>query len=193
VSQAPRPLNLRINNYPRNTLCVLRHTWSLTLLTLLAGCGALSDVRSFSTPYSTPGGGETARLRVISDGMVRAVPKSDCVDFRLPGAGVMVAFRDGYANRNGESLGMPAVDKHPASTVMTELLVPAGRPVAFHYIGAQCYNMFSFVPEAGKDYQLDAAGRYTCGVTLRKISAGMKELPPSSLKNSKLCRVTDNL
>lgn len=192
MSQSPRPLNLRINIYPRNTLCFLRHTWSLTLLILLAGCGALTDVRSFSTPYSAPGGGETARLRVISDGMVRAVPKSDCVDFRLPGAGVMVAFRDGYANRNGESLGMPAVDKHPASTVMTELLVPAGQPIAFHYIGAQCYNMFSFVPEAGKDYQLEASGRYKCTVTLKQLSVKTTELSPLSLEDSKLCRITDN-
>ena len=148
MSQSPRPLNAQTDINPRTTSRVLRHAWNFTLLTLLTGCGALSDVRSFSTPYSTPDGGETARLRVISDGMVRAVPKSDCVDFRLPGAGVMVAYRDGYANRNGESLGMPDDDKHPSSTVMTELLVPAGQPIAFHYIGAQCYNMFSFVPKA---------------------------------------------
>jgi len=193
VSQSPRPLNSRTDIRPRKTSRALRHTWSLTLLTLLTGCGALSDVRSFSTPYSTPDGGETARLRVISDGMIRAVPKSDCVDFRLPGAGVMVTFRDGYANRNGESLGMPAVDKHSSSTVMTELLVPAGQPIAFHYIGAQCYNMFSFVPKAGMDYQLDAVGRFKCGVTLQQLHVGTAERPSSSLKDSKLCRATDNL
>lgn len=192
MSQSSRPLNARTDICPRMTSRVLRHAWSLTLLTLLTGCGALSDVRSFSTPYSTPDGGETARLRVISDGMVRAVPKSDCVDFRLPGAGVMVAFRDGYANRNGESLGMPDDDKHSSSTVMTELLVPAGQPIAFHYIGAQCYNMFSFVPKAGEDYQLDAAGLYECEVRLKQLPAATTQLPRSFLKDSKLCRATDN-
>ncbi|CAI8975118.1 MULTISPECIES: hypothetical protein [Pseudomonas] len=193
MSQSPRPLNSRINFCPRKKSSrVLQYALSISVLTLLTGCGALSDVRSFSTPYSTPDGGETARLRVISDGMVRAVPKSDCVDFRLPGAGVMVAFRDGYANRNGESLGMPDDDKHSSSTVMTELLVPAGQPIAFHYIGAQCYNMFRFVPKAGADYQLDAAGRYKCTVTLKQLSVKTTELPPLSLEDSKLCRATDN-
>ncbi|WP_225923608.1 MULTISPECIES: hypothetical protein [Pseudomonas] len=186
-------LNSRTDIRPRSTFRALRHAFNLSFLALLSGCGALSDVRSFSTPYSTPDGAETARLRVISDGMVRAVPKSDCVDFRLPGAGVMVALRDGYANRNGENLGMPAIGKSSPSTVMTELRVPAGKPIAFHYIGAQCYNMFSFIPEAGMDYQLEAAGRYECTVTLQQLPAGSTQLPPSFLKDSKLCRATDNL
>ncbi|WP_434607054.1 hypothetical protein J3P80_07930 [Pseudomonas sp. D2-30] len=193
MSESPHPLNPRLNICSRKTSRVLRQAWSISLLALLSGCGALSDVRSFSTPYSTPDGGETARLRVISDGMVRAVPKSDCVDFRQPGAGVMVAFRDGYANRNGESLGMPDDDKHSSSTVMTELLIPAGQPIAFHYIGDRCYNMFSFVPKAGEDYQLDAAGRFECEVRLKQLPAATTQLPPSFLKDSKLCRVTDNL
>ena len=192
MSQSPRPLISQTDICPGTTYRVLRHALNFTLLTLLTGCGALSDVRSFSTPYSTPDGGETARLRVISDGMVRAVPKSDCVDFRLPGAGVMVAFRDGYANRNGERLGMPDDDKHSSSTVMTELLVPAGQPIAFHYIGAQCYNMFRFVPKAVADYQLEAAGRYKCTVTLKQLSVKTTEPPPLSLEDSKLCRITDN-
>lgn len=193
MNQSPRPLDSRINFCPRKTsFRVLQYAWSISVLALLSGCGALTDVRSFSTPYSTPDGGETARLRVISDGMVRGVPKSDCVDFRLPGAGVMVAFRDGYANRNGESLGMPAVEGHSSSTVMTELLVPAGKPIAFHYIGARCYNMFSFVPKAGVDYQLDAAALYKCGVTLQQAPAKTGAFSPSPLKESKLCKVTDN-
>lgn len=93
MSQSPRALNFRINTCSRNVSSCVLPALSISVLALLSGCGALTDVRSFSTPYSTPDGGETARLRVISDGMVRGVPKSDCVDFRLPGAGVMVAFR----------------------------------------------------------------------------------------------------
>ncbi|WP_210639760.1 hypothetical protein [Pseudomonas sp. Tri1] len=193
MSQPPRPLNFRINVCLRNmSFRVLLRALGVSILALLSGCGALTDVRSFSTPYSTPDGGETARLRVISDGMVRGVPKSDCVDFRLPGAGVMVAFRDGYANRNGESLGMPVTGEPPSSMVMTELSVPAGRPIAFHYIGARCYNMFSFVPKAGVDYQLDAAGLYKCAVTLQQAPVGTDTFSPSPLKESKLCKVTDN-
>lgn len=165
----------------------------LPLLAALSGCGAITDVRSFSTPYSTPPGGETARLRVMSDGMVRGVPKSDCVNFRLPGAGVMVAKRDGFANRNGETLGMAPVERYSDATVMTELLVPAGQPIAFHYIGNRCYNMFSFVPQPGMDYELDAASRYKCGVTLKRMAFGKIEGTSEPLGESKLCKWGDNL
>lgn len=189
MSESPRPLSNFCRHAPTR---MLQHALTLSILTLLGGCGALTDVRSFSTPYSSPDNGATARLRVVSDGMVRAVPKSDCLDFRLPGAGVMVAYRDGYANRNAENLGIPPLDEHPPATVATELLVPAGQPIAFHYIGARCYNMFSFVPKAGADYQLDAVGLYKCGVTLMELPEGGKTFSPSPLKESKLCRVTDN-
>jgi hypothetical protein len=162
------------------------------LLSLLSGCGALTDVRSFSTPYTTPAGSETARLRVISDGMVRGVPQSDCVNFRLPGAGVMVAAREGYANRNGENLDMPPAAAQPSSTVMTEVKISAGQPMAFHYIGDRCYNMFSFVPEAGADYELEAAGRYRCTVTLKRLIAGSTKYTPAPLGDSKLCNWGDN-
>lgn len=198
MSEPSRPLKSlthTVSNTPSFSLPstgLLQHAWGISLLALLSGCGALTDVRSFSTPYSTPDGGETARLRVTSDGMIRGVPKSDCVDFRLPGAGVMVAYRDGYANRNGESLGMPAVSERSSATVMTELLVPAGQPIAFHYIGDQCYNMFSFVPKAGADYQLDAVGFYRCGVTLKQVAGATVRYSSVPLKESKLCRVTDN-
>ena len=166
---------------------------TLSLLAALTGCGAITDVRSFSTPYSTPPGGETARLRVISDGMVRGVPKSSCVNFRLPGAGVMVAERDGFANRNGETLGMAPAQHQSNGTVMSELLVPAGQPIAFHYLGNRCYNMFSFVPEAGMDYELDAASRYKCGVTLKRMAFGKIEGTSEPLGESKLCNWGDNL
>ncbi|WP_258166646.1 hypothetical protein [Pseudomonas poae] len=165
---------------------------SVTLLAALTGCGALTDVRSFSTPYASPTSGETTRLRVISDGMVRGVPKSDCVNFRLPGAGVMVAQRDGYADRNGETLGMAPVERYSSATVMSELLVPAGQPIAFHYIGDRCWNMFSFVPEAGMDYELEAANRYKCGVSLKRMAPGEIQGTPMPLSESKLCNWGDN-
>lgn len=185
MSQSPHPLNTCIGR--------VRLPGLAGLLLALAGCGALTDVRSSSTPYSTPPGGETVRLRVISDGMVRGVPRSDCVDFRLPGAGVVVAARDGYANRNGESLGMAAPQTPAVPGTRTEVLVPAGQPMAFHYLGNQCYNLFSFVPKAGMDYQLEASGMYKCAVMLKQAPLGSKEYAAAPLKDSKLCRVTDNL
>jgi len=104
----------------------------------------------------------------------------------------MVAAREGYANRNGESLGMPPVAAQSSSTVMSELQIPAGQPMAFHYIGDRCYNMFSFVPEAGADYELEAAGRYRCTVTLKRLIVGSTKYKPTPLADSKLCNWGDN-
>ncbi|MCK9798172.1 hypothetical protein M1B34_10685 [Pseudomonas sp. MAFF 302030] len=191
MSQLPLPSHVHAHTFSHSLS--LRLLGVAGLLVSLAGCGALTDVRSFSTPYSTPPGGETVRVRVISDGMVRGVPRSDCVDFRLPGAGVMVVARDGYANRNGESLGMPAPVQPTVPGTRSELLVPAGQPIAFHYLGAQCYNLFSFVPKAGMDYQVEASGLYKCGVMLKQAPVGSATFSSAPLNDSKLCRVTDNL
>ncbi|WP_339482268.1 MULTISPECIES: hypothetical protein [unclassified Pseudomonas] len=48
MSQSLRPLNSQTDIYPRTTSRVLRHAWNFTLLTLLTGCGALSDAPLFN-------------------------------------------------------------------------------------------------------------------------------------------------
>ncbi|MGG5291378.1 hypothetical protein [Pseudomonas shirazensis] len=163
-----------------------------SLLVSLSGCGSISNVRSFSTPYSLPASDQTARLRVFSDGMVRAIPKSACVDFRLPGAGVLVAPRKGYADRNNESLGMPAIVSQPAGTVRSEFKIPAGEPVSFVYNRERCYNRFTFVPQPGADYELDASGYSNCTVSVRQLPTGSKPGKPLALDDSKMCRLADN-
>ena len=46
----------------------------------LGGCGQVANVRSLSTGYAPPQGGETAHIRLVTDGLVRAVPGHDCLD-----------------------------------------------------------------------------------------------------------------
>ncbi len=105
---------------------------------LLAGCGNIQTVKSFSTTYKEPDGGERARVRVVSDGMVRAVPRSSCVDWRLPDAGVMVASIKGFADQNNRSLGMPDAPLHVVPkeipTVVAEFYVPANQPLTLVYL-----------------------------------------------------------
>jgi hypothetical protein len=105
---------------------------------LLAGCGNIQTVKSFSTTYKEPDGGERARVRVVSDGMVRAVPRSSCVDWRLPDAGVMVASLKGFADQNNRSLGMPDAPLHVVPkeipTVVAEFYVPANQPLTLVYL-----------------------------------------------------------
>ncbi|KTB87926.1 hypothetical protein AO070_04760 [Pseudomonas syringae pv. syringae PD2766] len=172
---------------------LIRLASSVSLFISLTGCGMISAVKSFSTPYATPEGVETARLRIITDGMVRGIPNSDCIDFRLPGAGVMVVARDGYANRNAESLGMPPSSYSEAPGARSELLIAAGQPIAFHYNGNRCYNMFTFVPAAGVDYELKASDGPICSVTILRSTPNSSKKSYEPLKDSKLCRVLDNL
>lgn len=44
------------------------------LLLALGGCDQAANVGSLSTGYVPPQGGETARIRLLTDGLVRAVP-----------------------------------------------------------------------------------------------------------------------
>ena len=133
---------------------------------VLTGCGNIAAVKSFSTKFESPAEGETANLRVITNGMVRGVPNSACIDWYIPGAGV-IAAGDGFAHRNNENLDMPdskwttAVSK--ANFYNTEVRVPAGKPLVLHFIGygrvtpyarEQCFVSRSFTPEPGHNYEL---------------------------------------
>ncbi|MCE5978302.1 hypothetical protein [Pseudomonas sp. JR33AA] len=149
------------------------------LAAALAGCGNIAAVKSFNTPYGSPSGGDTARLRVIADGMVRAVPEKDCVDWYSPGAGVIAVPTKGFADRNGETLGMPAGVSAQAGDAVSEVLVPAGKPFTLHFLDGgrsagydtvqNCLGMFSFVPQKGADYELVVHGYSACGGTLKRL------------------------
>lgn len=186
---------------------------------LLAGCGNIQTVKSFSTPYKEPDGGERARIRVVSDGMVRAVPQSACVNWRLPSAGVMVASIKGFADQNNKSLGMPAntvaAAPHDAPTVVGEFYVPANKPLALAYLsnsgritfGAhyQCQVNKTFVPQAGKDYEARfihtlqrslLSAKESCVVEVTELAPEGAEgvrPEPVELRNARLCRGGDML
>lgn len=143
---------------------------------LLTGCGNIAAVKSFNTPFASPSSGDTARLRVMANGMVRAVPEKDCVDWYSPGAGVIVSPKKGFADRNNENLGMPAGAE--AFGVVSEVLIPAGKPFTLSFLDGgsggygytrNCVGMFHFVPQKGGDYELVAKGYSACGVELKRL------------------------
>lgn len=76
----------------------------------VAGCGTAAKLRSFSSLYAEPTDGPVAQLRILANGMVRAVPGQSCVDWRSPGAGIMIVPRKGFTSHNGRDLGMPKPD-----------------------------------------------------------------------------------
>lgn len=47
-----------------------------------------SGERTFAVSgYVPPQGGETARIRLLTDGLIRTVPERDCLNWNVPGAG----------------------------------------------------------------------------------------------------------
>lgn len=182
---------------------------ALIVFTLTA-CGAIQSARSFSTQYQQPTDGERARVRVISDGMVRAVPNSDCVDWRLPGAGVMVTAKKGFAQVNNQKLDMPigatAADKPTEKELaVSELYVPAGKPIVLHYLsqyylsqsrhGYQCFLGRSFIPAAGASYE--AAFLQEVSLCLIRVDrllpeGGIDKNAKVELAETKNCRFIDN-
>ena len=176
----------------------------------LSACGNIQTVRSFSTPYEQPASGDRARIRVISfDGMVRAVPNSSCIDWRLPGAGVMVVPTKGFADVNGQDLGMP-IGQFPklvtamGTVAVSELYIPAGKPIVLHYLSRggvqdqtnyQCFVPRSFVPVADEDYEAvyRQVGKL-CHFTIVRLTEndGVDRSSPVALSGAPLCRASDN-
>lgn len=189
----------------------------------LAGCGTIATVRSFSTAYVEPTTGDLARLRIRSNGMVRAVPGKTCVDWRTPGAGVMLAHRKGFANLNDRDLGMPQevyyspkdlsrrVYSVISSERSTELRIAADQPITLNFISDgspqggniyRCASAISFVPERGMDYEIvffDQGIGSRCTADLTRIDQDtLRKKPiflhvPVDTQHAGLCHVTDML
>ncbi|MFR0687842.1 hypothetical protein ACLUTX_00460 [Enterobacterales bacterium AE_CKDN230030158-1A_HGKHYDSX7] len=177
---------------------------ALTAVTLLSGCGNLANVQSYSTPYSAPAGGETARLRVITNGMARGVPASACIDWRREGAGVIAVAQSGFASRNGQSLGMPpsrqAEQLSEGGFAHSEVQIPAGQPFAFNFqsrgmvssgYSYSCQQSMSFTPEAGQDYELLLMESGQCLARLVRLGDGRNL--SGSLRDTSLCKASDAL
>lgn len=124
------------------------------MVTLLAGCGALP--MQFKAAEE-PTDGDRARLRVIADGFVRAVPGKRCIDWSAPGAGTVFGGIVGSSGYRGRSLGMPA-GRQLSNDSKAEMYVAANRPITLVYmLGPEnryrCSVAFSFVPEKAQDYE----------------------------------------
>jgi hypothetical protein len=194
------------SNITMSSLITTSRIGLLVALSISASaCGNIQTVKSFSTPYEQPAAGERARIRVVSDGMVRAVPASACEDWRLPGAGVMVVPTKGFANMNGRKLDMPngllVKAASSAPTAMSELYVPAGVPLTLDYLSQgntrhRCSVKKTFVPESGADYEavfVEYGDKCLIGVNKLLPSGGIDTQSALDVSDAKLCRVTDNL
>ncbi|MHC8300288.1 hypothetical protein [Pseudomonas sp. ZS1P83] len=157
----------------------------------VSGCGNISNMRAYSTPYVEPATGDTARLRVITNGMARGVPGRDCIDWRVPGSGVMAVSESGFADQNnGRRLGMPESNRRVEGQALarTELKVPGDKPFAMNFqseghvsagFSYSCQKTFRFTPKAGQDYELILLDGGQCLVALQRLNpTGKPESEP---------------
>ena len=172
------------------------------LAVAVSACGNIANMRAYSTAYVEPVAGDTARLRVITNGMVRGVPGRDCIDWRVPGGGVMAVAQSGFADQNnGRSLGMPESGRvvEGPGLARTELKVPAGKPLAMNFQSTgyvsggysySCQQTFRFTPQAGQDYELILLDSGMCAIGLQRlIPAGKAENQP--VEKAGLCSALD--
>ncbi len=172
------------------------------LVLAVSGCGNISNIRAYSTPYVEPSAGDTARLRVITNGMARGVPGRDCIDWRVAGAGVMAVSESGFADQNnGRSLGMPASNRRVEAPGLarTELKVPGGKPFAVNFqsegyssagVSHSCQKTLRFTPVAGEDYELILLDGGQCLVALQRLNPTGKPMN-EPLEKAGLCNALD--
>ncbi len=168
----------------------------------VSACGNIANMRAYSKAYAEPSSGDTARLRVITIGMARGVPGRDCIDWRVPGAGIMAVAQSGFAGQNnGRSLGMPPSGREVGGQGLarSELKVPAGKPFAMNFQSSgyvsggysySCQQTFRFTPQAGQDYELILLDSGMCVTSLQRLNPeGKAEKEP--VEKAGLCNALD--
>lgn len=149
----------------------LRYLMFIPVLAL-SGCSTINNLKSFTTPYHEPPSPTSSRLRVITNQTVRLVPGSTCIDWKLPGVGMVNSRTFAVANDrtfNDRMLGIPGSNGVQNSS---EVYIEPGKPITLVYAGTsangrdQCFTSVNFVPEAGADYESHSM---LCHITVEKI------------------------
>lgn len=165
---------------------------ALLALPLFSGCSTMDALKSFTTAYHEPQNPTTSRLRVITDQMVRLVPGSTCINWDLPGTGMVNSRGTGPLNdqtHNDKRLGIAGGEGVKNSA---EVYVQPDTPLTVVYSGAdrrhQCLYSTYFVPEAGADYE---ATSELCTVAIYKIvkhgTTGEVSHEPVKSNQAKVC------
>ncbi|MFJ2987758.1 hypothetical protein ACIPF8_07815 [Collimonas sp. NPDC087041] len=185
---------------------------ALASIGLVTGCGNIATVRSFSTPYAEPSGaGDVAQIRVITNGMVRAVPGQSCINWRSAGAGVMVAAQKGFANLNNRDLQIPKTQSETkvlisgdSSIARSELRISANMPITLNFMSQgyisgpnrySCQKSLSFVPKNGENYEaifLEQGSQCLSKISMISSNGAVAVADVTVISDVKFCNATDN-
>ncbi len=150
------------------------------LVVLLSGCANMSEPVSLGRSYTEPQSGDTAALRVSTNGTVRLIPDRDCNDWAAPGSGVVVSTEHYVGlnpTLNGKTLGGVA-GSAPAGMASAEVKAAVGKSLTVVFSneigdGDMRYicEPFSitFVPQAGQQYQVIGQQRGDCYISVQSL------------------------
>jgi hypothetical protein len=163
---------------------------SVSFGVLFSGCGHLStQFKPMSEPQE---GVPRARLRVLANALVKAVPERDCIDWRTPGAGTVFGGIVGSSGYRGKSLDMPFKPRASASDY-GEMYIAAGKPITLVFLTTpesnyRCSVAGTFVPEKDKDYEARLWLNSSVGQCVIDIGQ-LGETPlPINVKAASTCR-----
>ena len=167
----------------------------IVLPAFLAGCGSISQGKSFMVRYEEPNP-ETdpaplAKLRVLAwDGQVRAVPNSSCIDHAKPGSGMVASsnkpFLISQATLNDQNRDMPTINSiTPQKTEygkigVAEIYLYADKPISLLYLsngrGDICRQAVTFVPKKYGNYQISFSQMgQNCFANLENLDGAQKK------------------
>ncbi|WP_028534392.1 hypothetical protein [Paludibacterium yongneupense] len=129
----------------------------LTLLpsVLVIGC---ADLSTQFKAAEEPADGPRARIRIVANALVKAVPGKNCIDYHTPGAGTIFGGIVGSRGYRGRSLNIPNAESFDASS-MGEMYASAGKPIALQFLTTpesrySCGVGVTFTPKVDHDYQV---------------------------------------
>lgn len=163
---------------------------------VLSGCSTYDNLKSYTVPYQEPEHPTSARIRVSTDQVVRLIPGSDCLDWRVPGAGVVNSRAIALANNrehNDKRIGMPPGDQLDNNS---EVYVKPNEPITIVYNGAahrtECSSRSYFLPQENSDYEISARySRVGCYIAVSKLVGvggdGKVILESAGARNANVC------
>jgi hypothetical protein len=134
------------------------------LVASVAGCASLStQFKQASEPSETEA---RARLRIISNSLVKAVPGKSCIDWDTPGAGTVFGGIFGSSGFRGRLLNIPHLGAGKPESESGEMYVAAEKPLTLVFLttpegissGGRTYHCSvagAFIPQRNKDYEAE--------------------------------------
>ncbi len=142
-----------------------RHIPLMLSCLILGACSNLSSPSYLMRSYAEPDTGPRARMRIVTNGVIRLIPDADCHDESKGVGGIaanngMTLMSDSHLNH--QKLGMPGQNME-AHVMVSEVYIQAGKPINIDFMAQQdagngnawlCASDWTFVPEEGKDYEV---------------------------------------